>query len=493
MKPDAVVVGSGPNGLAGAVTLARAGLTVLVVEAASEPGGGARTSPLTVDGFLHDDCSAVHPQALASPFFQAFGLADRVDFLNPTISFGHPLDGKDSGLVFRDVDATASGLGPDAVAWRRLFSPLAENLRAVTDLTMKPIVRVPDDISTMTQYGLRVLADAATSSRHGFRQQQARALLVGSAAHLATRLPSFAASAGGLALALQAQTRGWPIPVGGSGQITAALVDDLLAHGGELRTGHTVADLDELESPMITLLDVTPRALVAMAGAALPVHYRRALERFRYGRGSAKVDFALDGPVPWRDRALHFAGTVHLGGSATEIVAAEREVGRGHHPERPFVLVSQPSIFDRTRAPQGKHTLWAYTHVPAGSNRDVSEDLTAQIERFAPGFRDLIIHRTTRTARDLAMHNVNAIGGDFTAGEPTLGQLIRRPTIRSPWSTPLRGVYLASSSTPPGPGVHGMSGYYAAQRALADLGMPVPDLGPQMNKASEVGDDVISA
>ncbi|GAA2046080.1 NAD(P)/FAD-dependent oxidoreductase [Agromyces tropicus] len=477
---DAIVVGSGPNGLAAAVTLARAGLSVRVHEAAAEPGGGARTAELTTPGFRHDLCSAVHPMALASPFFRAFGLDRRIYLRVPEISYAHPLDDGRAGIAWHDLDRTADGLGRDGRAYRRLLGPLVAHERAVTEFTGSTLVRVPRHPVTAARFGLRALEQGGPAWGLRFRDEVAPAMLTGVAAHTIRRLPSVASAGAGLVLAMHAHARGWPIPVGGSGAIIAALVDDLVAHGGEIVTDAPVEDLRALPAARAVLFDVTPRALDRIAGERMPARYRRALRRFRYGNAAAKVDFALSGPVPWTNPDLAGAGTLHLGGSREEIAAGEREVARGRHPSSPYVLVSQPSPFDPTRAPEGRHVLWTYTHVPAGSTVDPTEAVIRQVERFAPGFRDVVLASSSRSAERMQSENANYIGGDIASGAPSLVQLVRRPVLSpDPWRTPLPGVYLASASTPPGPGVHGLAGWHAARSALRhEFGLGMPRLAP---------------
>ncbi|GGI48054.1 phytoene dehydrogenase-like protein [Agromyces flavus] len=467
MTPDAVVVGSGPNGLAAAVTLARAGLRVQVFEAAPEPGGGSRTAELTLPGFHHDVCSAVHPMALASPFFRAFGLERRIDLRVPELSFGHPLDGGRAGLAWLDLDRTVDELGRDGRAYARLMRPLVAHDDEVTEFTGSTLVRVPRHPLVAARFGLKALEQGSPLWNARFRDDLAPAMLTGVAAHTIRPMPSLATGGAGLVLTMHAHARGWPIPVGGSGAIIGAMIDDLVAHGGEVVTDVAIDDLAALPAARAVVLDVTPRALARIAGRRLPDRYRGALERFRYGNAAAKVDFALSGPAPWANAALAGAGTLHLGGTRAEIAAGEREVARGRHPKSPYVLVSQPSIVDPTRAPEGKHTLWTYTHVPAGSTVDPTEAVVRQVERFAPGFRDLILASSSRSAMQMQDDNRNYIAGDIAAGAATMLQLVRRPVISpDPWRTPLSGIYLASSSTPPGPGVHGLAGWRAARSAL---------------------------
>ncbi|NLP85752.1 NAD(P)/FAD-dependent oxidoreductase [Microbacterium sp. CFH 90308] len=478
---DAVVVGAGPNGLAAAVTLARAGLRVRVYERADQAGGGAATKELTLPGYRHDVCSAVHPLAFESRFFREFGLRERVKFVTPEISFAHPLDGGRAGIAYHDLNRTREMLGRDGGAYERLMRPLVERSTAVAEFTGGPLLRVPRDPVTALAFGLRALEQGSPLWNVRFGDDVAPAMLTGVAAHTILSQPSLAAAGAGLALHAYAHARGWPIPVGGSQAIIDAMVDDLRAHEGELVLGHEVASLRELPRARVTLLDVTPRALVRMAGDAMPPRYRRPLEQFRYGGGVAKVDFALSEPVPWAEPEIRRAGTVHVGGTRAEIADAENDVNRGRLPERPYVLVSQPSLFDPSRAPAGTHTLWTYTHVPARSPVDRQEAVIRQIERFAPGFRDTILATSSRSAVDVERHNPNYPGGDIGAGAPTLWQMLRRPVLSSdPWHTPIPGVYLASASASPGPGVHGLAGWFAARSALRhDFGTrALPDLSP---------------
>ncbi|MET3919405.1 NAD(P)/FAD-dependent oxidoreductase [Arthrobacter sp. UYEF20] len=478
--PDVAVVGSGPNGLAAAVTLARAGLKVHVYEAAPTPGGGMRTAELMEPGHFHDVCSAVHPMVMASPFFRQFGLFRRIRLEVPEVSYGSPLDGGRAALAYRSLERTAAGLGRDGAAFRRLMSPLVDRVEGIADLTLNQLLRVPRDPVAAGLFGLRTLEQGSRLWGARFREELAPALLTGVAAHTVSPLPALAAAGAGLMLGALAHADGWPVPIGGSAAIAQAMMADLEAHGGVVETEARIGSLADLPPVLATLLDVAPPGLIRLADGRLPDRYRRALESFRFGNGACKVDFILSGPVPWAAPALADAGTVHVGGTRAQMTEAENLVAAGRHPERPYVLVSQPSRFDAGRAPEGRHVLWSYCHVPAGSTVDMGEAVIAQLERFAPGFRDVVVQYRVTTAAGLAAYNENYVGGDISAGLMDLRGLVRRPVLGPvPWRTPLRGVYLCSSSTPPGPGVTGMPGFHAAKYALKDIfGLPVPGLRP---------------
>jgi len=466
---DAIVVGAGPNGLAAAVVLARAGLSVRVYERENAIGGGARTEELTLPGFLHDLCSAVHPQALSSGFFRAFELEKRVSFIVPEMSYAHPLDDGRSGIAWRDLDRTVDGLGVDGAAWKRLLGPLVRHADQVAQFAGSQVLQLPRHPITLARLGVRILEQGSRGWNLRFHDDLAPAMLTGVNVHAIRPVPSLSTAAAGLVLATTGHARGWPIPIGGSRSITDAMADDLLSHGGEIVTGTEITSIAELPPARVILFDVTPRALSRIAGDRLPDRYRRSLDRFRYGNAVAKVDFALSGPVPWTDDRLAAAATLHVGGTRQEMETSEADVAAGRHPQDPYVLVSQPTPFDPSRAPEGKHVLWAYTHVPRGSVEDRTEAITAKIERYAPGFRDTILASVSRSAVDVERHNPNYIGGDIAAGDVTVTQLLARPVLSAtPWRTAARGLYLCSSSTPPGPAVHGLAGYYAAMTALRD-------------------------
>ncbi|PPJ13557.1 dehydrogenase [Nocardia nova] len=465
---DAVVVGSGPNGLAAAVLLARAGLEVEVFEAADHAGGGCRTAELTLPGYQHDVCAGAHPMALASPFFRAFDLGARgVELATPEISYGHPLDGGVAGAAWRDLDRTVEGLGCDGATWRRLFAPLVRRWEAVVELGMSDLRHIPRDPLSAVRFGRRLLEQASPMWDLRFREERAAALFTGVSAHAIMPPRQFAAAGVALLLGTLGHVGGWPIPRGGSQAIVDALIADLERHGGRVHTGHRVDSLDQFAGVRTVLLDTAPTELLRIA--RVPTAYRNRLQRYRFGGAACKVDFALSGPVPWQAPELAAAGTVHVVGTRAEAMAVERLVASGRHAERPYVLVIQPGVVDSSRAPGDNHTLYAYAHVPHGSGRDVSPEVVAQLERFAPGFRDLIQATRVRPAAHMPAYNANYVGGDIAAGAMTPAQTIFRPTPRwNPYATPLPGVYLCSAATPPGPGVHGMCGMHAATRALRE-------------------------
>ena len=467
---DAVVVGSGPNGLAAALTIARTGRAVEVYEGAPLAGGGCRTEELTLPGFLHDVCSAVHPLVLASPFFQSVDLAARgVKLLTPTVAFAHPLAGGRAGAILGSVDETAATLGADARTYRRLFAPLARAVAKVLPTVLAPLRAPPRHPLAMARLGLPGLLPATQLARW-FGTDEARGLLAGAAAHSMLPLSTPLTASYGMLFVALAHAYGWPVVEGGSSRVVAALVEELGALGAKLETGRWVKRLADLPEADAVLLDVSPRHLANLAEDRLSATYRAALGRFRYGPGVCKVDWALSGPVPWEAPACRQAGTVHVGGTLEEVAASEAEVAAGRHPERPFCLVAQAGVVDPSRAPDGKHTLWAYCHVPSGSSVDMTERIEAQIERFAPGFRDLVLARATKTAAETERANPNYVGGAITGGMATLRQTVFRPTVRwDNYRTSSPGLYLCSASTPPGGGVHGMCGYGAARAALADM------------------------
>lgn len=470
---DAVVVGSGPNGLAAAVALAQAGCSVTVIEAAGSPGGGARSEELTLPGFVHDLFSAVHPLAAASPFLSTLPLAEHgLRWAHPEAPAVHPLPGRPAAVLERSITATMGTLGPDGDAWRNLLGVVVERWKELSEAVLGPQLRAPAHPVVMARFGLRAVWPAEALVRRVFSDEPARALFAGMAAHSALALHRPLTASFGLTLAGAGHAVGWPVPVGGAQQISDALVSYLRTLGGEVVTGQEVRSLAEVPPARAVLLDLTPRQVLALAGDRMPTAYRLRLERFRYGPGAFKVDYALNGPVPWTDEACRRTATVHLGGTAAEVVAAEADVARGRHPERPFLLCAQPSVVDPTRAPEGHHTFWVYTHVPLGSTIDATPAIEAQLERFAPGFADRVLARHVMGPAELEARNANLVGGDIAGGSHGGLQLLARPVLAcDPYAVPIEGLdaYMCSASTPPGAGVHGMCGWWAAQSALRRL------------------------
>ena len=457
---DAVVVGSGPNGLAAAIELARAGRSVRVLEARDTVGGGMRSAELTLPGFVHDICSTVHALAAGSPFLRELPLPELV---HPPAPLAHPLDDGTAVLLERSVEATAAGLGLDGEAWTRLVGHFAERADALMEATLGPL-RLPRHPLLLGRFGVSALRSADGLARAAFEGERARALFAGLAAHSMLPLTQPVSASFGLVLGVLAHAYGWPVARGGSQSLADALAAHLRSLGGEIETGHRVGSLAELPPSRAVLLDVTPRQVLEFAGNRLPARYARRLAGYRYGPGAFKLDYALDGPIPWRAPECARAATVHLGGTLAEIVASEATLRH----ERPFVLLAQASLFDETRAPEGKHTVWAYCHVPNGWDGDATDAIEAQIERFAPGFRDLVLARIAHGPADLERYDENYVGGDINGGLQDARQLFGRPVPRLvPYSTPVPGLYLCSSSTPPGGGVHGMCGVNAARAALA--------------------------
>jgi phytoene dehydrogenase-like protein len=467
---DAVVVGSGPNGLAAAVSLVRQGLSVLVLEASETIGGGTRSAELTLPGFVHDICSAVHPMALAAPFFKTLPLEQHgLEWIHPQIPLAHPFENGQAAVLDRSVDATAKFLNPDDAAYRRLMGPLVAAADKLFADLLGPF-RIPRHPLAALQFGWNAIRSGDGLARAHFRDEPARALIAGLAAHAVLPLEKSPGAAITLMLAAAGHAVGWPFPRGGAQKIAEALASYLHSHGGEIRTGNLVKTLDELPPAQAILLDVTPRQAVALAGNHFPDRYRKRLSRYRYGPAAFKLDWALAGPIPWRADVCRQAGTVHLGGTLDEIAASERDAWEGRVSEKPFVLLTQPSLFDSTRAPPGKHTGWAYCHVPHGSTTDMTERIEAQVERFAPGFRDLILARSVISPAALERHNPNYVGGDITGGVADWWQLFTRPVLRlDPYSTPDPRIFLCSASTPPGGGVHGMCGFFAAKTVYRRL------------------------
>jgi len=462
---QASVIGSGPNGLAAAIVLAQAGLNVEVFEAETQPGGAARTLPLTLPGFLHDFGSAVHPMAAGSPFFSTLPLDHYgLTWIHAPAPLAHPLDDGTAVMLERDPTATESALGEDGKAWRSIVQPFAKSWPAFAEEILGPVAHLPRHPILLTHFGLYALMPANLFCKLQFRSLRTRALFAGLAAHSFLALDQPLSTAVGLVLGAAAHAVGWPVPEGGAQAITVALAGYLEELGGKIHLSRRVMTLEELPAGL-TLCDVAPRQLVAIAAERLTASYRRSLSRFRPGPAAFKVDYALSEPIPWRARECLRAITVHVGGTMEEIAESEWAMAHGQHTERPFVLVAQPSLFDPTRAPAGKHVAWAYCHVPNGSTVDMKDRIENQIERFAPGFRDCVLARHVSTPAGLEARDANLIGGDISGGAMSVRQMLFRPSIRQ-YATSAPNLYLCSSSTPPGGGVHGMCGYHAARLAL---------------------------
>ena len=467
---DAIVVGSGPNGLACAVALARSGLEVTVLEAADEIGGGTRTSELTIPGVLHDDCSAVHPMAAGSPFLNSLDLGRHgLEWCWPEIDLAHPLDGGRAGVLRRSIDATVAGLGADGPAWRRLFASPAASFDGLTEDLLQPVLHVPKHPAALVRFGLPALLPATVLAR-SWKGEPARALFGGVAAHALAPLTQLMGSSVGMALTTACHAFGWPVARGGSSAITAALASVLREHGGRIETGVTVRSLAELPRADVVAFDLAPGAVAEIAGDLLPRRVARAYRRYKHGPGAFKVDLAVEGGVPWTNESARRAGTVHAAGSFEEVVVQEREINRGRMPERPFVLVAQQYLADPSRSAGDVCPIWAYAHVPNGYDGDATEALIDQIERFAPGLRERIVGRFVRSTAEMPAYNANYVGGDIITGANTPWQTTIRPRFAlDPYSTGIPGTFICSAATPPGAGVHGMNGANAARSALRYL------------------------
>lgn len=465
---DAIVIGSGPNGLAAAIVIARTGRKVVVLEAADTLGGGCRSAELTLPGFIHDVCSAVHPFAVGSSTFRSMPLADYgLEWVEPPAMLAHPLDDGSAAITYRSLTRTAAALGVDGEAYRQLFEPIVAAWPNIGGAVLGPL-RIPQHPVDLARFGLKALRSAESIARATFSSEQARAMFAGIAAHSMLPLDTALTSGVGLVLGAMAHIAGWVVPRGGAQTIADAMAAHLRSLGGEVFTGVPVKSLDDVGEARAVLCDLSPRPLLRIAGHRFPASYRRALERYRYGMGAYKVDWALDAPIPWRNAECATAGTVHVGGTLAEIAASEHDAWQGRSSERPFVLLSQPTLFDPSRAPAGKHIAWTYCHVPHGSTENMLPRIEQQIERFAPGFRERVLARAVMTPADLERRNPNYVGGDIGSGVTDMRQFFTRPTWRT-YSTPVRGLYLCSAATPPGVGVHGMCGYFAAQRALREV------------------------
>lgn len=464
---DAIVVGAGPNGLSAAITCAQCGLSVLVLEAKESVGGGARAAELTLPGFVHDVCAAFFPLRAGSPFFRSLPLAEHgLKWIEPPSPLAHPLDDGPAVFLERSIEKTADGLGVDGAQWRRLMEPLAARWEELLEDVLAP-PHLPKHPILLARFGLRAMGSAQSLIHKFFQQPPARALFAGLAGHAQQPLHSLMTGGFAMVLGLLGHAAGWPIVAGGSQALSEALASILRSLRGEIRVNSPVERFEDLPTARLVFLDVTPRQALRIMGNHWSEKYRRKLAKWRYGPGAFKVDWALAGPIPWKSAECARAGTLHLGGTFEEIAMSEQQVARGEAPARPFVLLGQQSMFDLTRAPAGKQTAWAYCHVPNGCEIDMTERIEAQVERFAPGFRDLILARKSTSPQELELHNPNCIGGDIAGGAMDLPQLMARPVLSwRPYVTPAPGVYLCSSSTPPGAGVHGMCGYWAAQTAL---------------------------
>jgi phytoene dehydrogenase-like protein len=466
---DAIVVGSGPNGLSAAITLQKAGLSVLIVEAKSTIGGGMRTAELTLPGFKHDICSAIHPMAMGSPFFVNLPLHEHgLEFIHAPLPAAHPFDNGKAAILSRSIEETAAVLGKDGQAYLDLIQPLVQSWPKIVDDTLGPL-GIPKHPLLLAQFGLKAMQPASWIAKR-FETEEAKGLWAGMTAHSIQPLTNYSSAAIGMVLSAVGHLYGWPIPKGGSQSIADALASYFISLGGKIETNFLVKSLDQLPSADAVLFDVTPKQLLEIAGDKFSALYKWQLERYRYGMGVFKIDWALDGPIPFTAPECSKAATIHLGNTFNEIAAGEQLSSTGGYPEKPFVLLAQQSLFDSTRAPEGKHTAWAYCHVPNGSTEDMTAVIEDQVERFAPGFKDQILAKNTMNSQQIEAYNPNYIGGDINGGIIDIGQLFTRPALRiSPYRTSAKGLYICSSSTPPGGGVHGMCGFHAAKTALNDV------------------------
>jgi len=466
---DAIVIGSGPNGLSAAIALKQAGLNVLILEAKQTIGGGLRSEELTLPGFIHDVCSAIHPLAAGSPFFNSLPLEQYgLEFIYPKIAAAHPFDGNTEALLTGSVEETAYKLGIDSGSYLELLSPLVKRWPDLAPDILAPL-HFPKYPLDLVSFGMNAIKSAASLAQR-FKSKEARGLWAGMAAHSMQSLSNSTSAAAGLVLLATGHAKGWPVPKGGSKNIGNALASYFLTLGGKIETGIHVKSMSDIPSSRILLFDLTPKQILEIAGQHFSTVYKWQLNRYRYGMGVFKIDWALDGPIPFTSSGCISAGTVHLGNTFEEIAHGEQVTSEGKHPKKPFVLLAQQSLIDPSRAPQGKHTAWAYCHVPNGSEKDMTEAIESQVERFAPGFRDLILAKNTMNTKAMEAYNPNYIGGDINGGVIDMGQLFTRPALRiSPYRTSAKGIYICSSSTPPGGGVHGMCGYHAAKQSLKDV------------------------
>lgn len=466
---DAIVVGSGPNGLSAAIALKQAGLHVLILEAKQTIGGGLRSEELTLPGYIHDVCSAIHPLAAGSPFFNSLPLEQfGLEFIYPEIAAAHPFDGGTEAVLKGSVEQTAHSLGIDRESYSELLESLVKQWPNLAYDILAPL-HFPKYPLDLVSFGLNALKSASSLAKR-FKTKEAKGLWAGMAAHSMQALTNSTSAAAGLVLLATGHAKGWPVPKGGSKNIAQALASYFISLGGKIETGVQVRSMSDIPTSRTVLFDLTPKQLLEIAGDQFSSVYTWQLKRYRYGMGVFKIDWALDGPIPFTSLECHNAGTVHLGNTFDEIANAEQMTAQGKHPEKPFVLLAQQSIIDSSRAPQGKHTAWAYCHVPNGSEKDMSEAIENQVERFAPGFKELILAKHTMNTKEMEVYNPNYIGGDINGGVIDMGQLFTRPALRSsPYRTSAKGIYICSSSTPPGGGVHGMCGYHAAKQVLNDI------------------------
>lgn len=466
---DAIIIGSGPNGLSAGIALAQKGLSVKIVEAKDTLGGGMRTKELTLPGFKHDVCSAIYPAAVGSPFFKSLPLGDYgLEWIEPDIPLAHPLDDEATVFLYHSLQKTADELGIDCETYIRLTKPFVERWDELSPQLFAPLVNIPTSPILMARFGLKALPSARAIAKQ-FKTQRAKALYAGLAVHSIMPLDAWATSSFGLVIGLVGHTNGWPIAKGGGQQIANALVGYFKALGGSIETGNEIKSMNDLPPSKVTLFDTTPRQALEIAGNEISDSFQKKLQKFEYGPGVFKMDIAIDGPIPWKDEQCLKAGTVHLGGTFDELARSEKGMAQGKHCEKPYVLLAQQSLFDSTRSPEGKHVVWAYCHVPHGSTRDMSEPVLNQIERFAPGFRKQILKIHTMNTRQMHAYNANYIGGDIIGGKQNLWQMFKRPRLFDPYHIPQTNLFLCSSSTPPGGGVHGMCGYHAAQSVLRYL------------------------
>lgn len=460
---DAVVIGSGPNGLAAAITLAKAGHSVILFESKNTIGGGMRSAELTLPGFIHDVCSAIHPLAVASPFFKSLNLEKfGLEWIQPQVPLAHPFDDGTAVLLERSIEITSQVLGKDAKIYKKLMENLVKNWNYIASDILGPL-RFPSHPIAMAEFAALGLRSSLGFSNKYFQDKRTKGLFAGLCAHSILPLDKLLTSAFGLILAILGHTVGWPLPKGGTQKIANALADYFSSLGGKLCTDKKIDNIDHLPSSRVILCDISPKQMLQIAGHRLPNHYNKRLSEYRYGPGVFKIDWAMHHPIPWKAKACSMAGTVHVGGTEAEIAFSEKRVWENDHSEKPFVLVAQPSLFDSTRAPVGKHTAWGYCHVPHGSNVDMTSFIENQLERFAPGFKDCILAKNTMSALDMEIYNPNDIGGTINGGVQDIFQLFNRPVgLLNPYATPLKGLYFCSASTPPGGGVHGMCGFHAA-------------------------------